>query len=364
MSGGVDSSVAAWLLANQDFDLSAVYMRNWDTRDESGTDTGCEWEKDWEDVQRVCKKLGIPCQMIDLSQEYWNKVFEPSLQVWESGATPNPDVWCNREIKFGSLLERLPTSSIGNTWFATGHYARKLWVIGNGLPRPQLLRGRDPTKDQSYYLSSISESGLRQALFPIGHLRKPEVRALARKYGLPTSDRPESMGICFVGEKSRFNRFLSSYIPPKPGPIIDQTTGKAIGEHSGLWNFTIGENARIPGMHTKMFVSRKDTMSNSIFVVPGTNHSMLYCNALHVPVFNWIWKDSPHPELNLGRSFRAQAMHRYRMRSVPCTVHRDRDTGHIKIEFDEGEKAVSPGQAAVLYDDEWCLGCGIIERTS
>ncbi|KAF9447429.1 5-methylaminomethyl-2-thiouridylate-methyltransferase [Macrolepiota fuliginosa MF-IS2] len=340
-------------------------MRNWDTRDESGTDRGCEWEKDWEDVQQVCRKLDIPCQMIDLSREYWNNVFEPSLQLWESGVTPNPDVWCNKEIKFGALLERLPLASSGNIWFATGHYTRKTWSNhSDGTPRPQLLRGLDPNKDQSYYLSSISEAGLRRALFPLGGLSKSKVRELAKDYQLPTAERPESMGICFVGEKSRFNRFVSSYIPPNPGPIVDKTTGRTIAEHHGLWNYTIGENARIAGMPMKMFVSQKDTSTNTIFVVPGTDNDLLYCQTLHVPHFSWIWKDSPPREIDTEAGLQARVMHRYRMVDVPCTIHRVQNSGELKIDFDRPEKSVSPGQVAALYDEAWCLGCGIIERTS
>ncbi|RXW16350.1 hypothetical protein EST38_g9506 [Candolleomyces aberdarensis] len=271
MSGGVDSSVAALLLAREDYDLSAVFMRNWDTRDESGTDKGCEWEKDWEDVQRVCKKLDIPVSMIDLSREYWNRVFEPSLRQWELGISPNTDVWCNKEIKFGALLERLPSPSGVPPWFATGHYARKSWSSsGNYPPRPQLTRPADRHKDQTYYLSSISESGLRRALFPLNGLPKPEVRELARKHDLHNAERPDSVGICFVGEKAKFRNFLSGYIPSNSGPIIDQVTGKVLGQHDGLWNYTIGERSRLSGMPVRMSVSRKDLETNTVYVVPGT----------------------------------------------------------------------------------------------
>ncbi|KAK2460092.1 hypothetical protein APHAL10511_007890 [Amanita phalloides] len=365
MSGGVDSSVTACLLAEEDYNLSAVYMRNWDTRDESGTDKGCEWEKDWEDVQRVCRVLDIPCKLIDLSREYWNRVFEPSLYQWEMGVTPNPDVWCNKEIKFGALLERLPSN--GHTqkkpWFATGHYARKDWAECHGKYRPRLLHAADRNKDQSYYLSAISEDGMRRALFPLGHLNKPEVRQLAQKYQLPTADRPESMGICFVGEKTRFGKFLSSYILPRPGPIHELSTNRIIGEHTGLWNYTIGENARIAGMPTRMFVAKKDPSYNAIYVAPGADNSALYCSAMQVTKHKWIWADKAPKELFAPSGFRAHVMYRYRMRDVPCTIYMQGDESNLLIKFDEPQKAVSPGQVATLYHGDWCLGCGTILET-
>ncbi|KAF5358301.1 hypothetical protein D9756_001214 [Leucocoprinus leucothites] len=383
MSGGVDSSVTAALLAEKDFDLSAVFMRNWDTRDETGQDRGCEWEKDWEDVQRVCRKLDIPCQLvslfspshkpaldsffdqIDLTKEFWNNVFQPALHLWETGATPNPDVWCNREIKFGALLNQLPVTSSGETWLATGHYARKMWAdTSEGLSRPQLFCAVNSHKDQSYYLSSISESSLRRTIFPLGYLEKPEVRELAKKYELHNADRDESMGICFVGQKSRFNQFLGSYLPPKPGPIVNKTTGKVVAQHNGIWSYTIGEGARLAGAPERLFVSGKDPATNTIYVVPGTHNPMLNCHSLHVPKFHWIWKDSPPPEIDSADGFRAFVRHRYRMASEVCRVYRLPDSGHIRIDFDKAGKSASPGQVAAVYDGSWCLGCGIIERTS
>ncbi|KAF5385663.1 hypothetical protein D9757_005465 [Collybiopsis confluens] len=360
MSGGVDSSVAARLLANQDYDLSAIYMRNWDTRDESGTDKGCEWEKDWEDVQRVCKSVGIPCSMIDLSREYWNRIFQPALDVWQSGSTPNPDVWCNREIKFGALLEHLPLdSSKGKSWFATGHYAAKGWS-SNG--RPRLLSAKDHVKDQSYYLSSISEQGLARALFPLGNLTKVEVRELARSYRLETAERPESMGLCFVGEKGKFSQFLNSYIPPNPGPIIEYTTGKVIGQHKGLWTYTIGEKAKIPGQLYKTFVAHKDPLKNVIYVVPGSNHQALLLHRVICQDWKWIWNDSPPPGITESSGFRAAVKVRHRMESLPCTVKVAQD-GTIEIITDDFLRGVSPGQVAALWDKDWCLGCGVIYAT-
>ncbi|KAF9014244.1 5-methylaminomethyl-2-thiouridylate-methyltransferase [Cyathus striatus] len=356
MSGGVDSSVTALLLARKEYDLSGVFMRNWDTRDESGSDKGCEWEKDWEDVQRVCKHIGMPCEMIDLSREYWTNVFEPALHIWEGGGSPNPDVFCNRclkfcrEIKFGALLNRL-SKHHPDSWIATGHYARKGYITQHPT-RPQLLRPADTHKDQTYYLSSVPETSLARTLFPLSELIKPEIRNLAREHGLHNAERRDSVGICFVGEKRNFRGFLSNYLTPTPGPIYDVVSGKIIAQHQGLWNFTIGENARLPGLPEKVFVARKNLEDNSI------HHEMLYMTTVYVPTFNWIWQDSPPVGLDSPEGIRLKAMHNYRTKAVDCTV--TRSDGGLLIIPDEPQRAVTPGQVAVLYDGDWCLGCGII----
>lgn len=372
MSGGVDSSVAAKLLADQDYDLSAVFMRNWDTRDELGRDsglqTGCEWEKDWQDVQSICRTLDIPCKLVDLSKEYWNRVFEPALEMWENGQTPNPDVWCNRHIKFGHLLHTLQIVE-SNSWFATGHYARKAWSSPtNGVPpRPKLLRfAADPIKDQSLFLSSIKESALSRALFPLGdaqltaHLKnvpsgfpethgplnKSHVKALAKHWGLVTAEKEESMGLCFVGERGKFHNFIcassstfmpscwysspaASYLPPKPGPIVqiqnDPSTRtpieRVVGTHSGLWNYTIGQNARVPGLPQKTFVSRKNADSNTLFVVFGGTNEALYAKTIWLDNASWIWQDSPPVKLeNLDVGWTGWIKARHRMVLKRCRV--------------------------------------------
>ncbi|KAH8106930.1 5-methylaminomethyl-2-thiouridylate-methyltransferase [Cristinia sonorae] len=362
MSGGVDSSVVAGLLSKQDYDLSAVFMRNWDTRDESGTDKGCEWEKDWEDVQKVCQIMDIPCIMIDLSREYWTRVFEPSLHAWERGHTPNPDIWCNKEVKFGALMSHL---SSPNTWIATGHYARKGWSSLNAemIPRPQLLRPADRLKDQTFYLSAMPESSLRRTLFPIADLQKHQVRELAHQWQLPVANREESMGICFVGEKRKFTDFLSQYIPPKAGHIINGETGEVVGDHDGLWRFTIGQGARLRGHAQKLFVSAKDFDHNVIYVVPGSDHPDLYKKQITVRDWQWIWADSPPPSINESHGFQCRMQYAHRMMDVPCTVRRGDASGAIVIELEEAQRAVAPGQVAVVWDGDWCLGCGVIERT-
>ncbi|EGN95715.1 hypothetical protein SERLA73DRAFT_76789 [Serpula lacrymans var. lacrymans S7.3] len=369
MSGGVDSSVTAKILAEKNYDLSAVFMRNWDTRDESGSDHGCEWEKDWEDVQRVCALLDIPCRLVDLSREYWTRVFEPSLRTWEMGATPNPDVWCNKEVKFGALIDNLtqdPASS-NPPWLATGHYARKDWMPFDSTShcRPRLLRAHDLTKDQTYYLSSISEAALLHSLFPLGDLTKKSVRELALKWKLPTAAREESMGICFVGEKRKFHEFISQYIPPNPGPIVDLNTGAELGTHQGLWTYTIGQGAKICGLPEKMFVAQKDVEKNTVHVVPGTDHPALYCSSLLVQNWAWIWADSIPQALRDGAGLKARMKFRHVMPDIGCTVHLYREGGgHLRIIFDEPQKAISPGQSATVWLDDWCLGCGIIHSTA
>ncbi|ESK84034.1 trna (5-methylaminomethyl-2-thiouridylate)-methyltransferase [Moniliophthora roreri MCA 2997] len=377
MSGGVDSSVVARLLTERDHDLSAVFMRNWDLRDESGTDEGCQWERDWNDVQRLCKALDIPCKMVDLSKEYWTRIFEPSLEIWQSGQTPNPDVLCNREIKFGALLDQLSLDE--GTWLATGHYARKVWQEGSN-PRPKLLSAKDRIKDQAFYLASINETGLSRALFPLGNLLKSQVKEMARKWNLDAVERKESTGLCFIGERSgRFSQFLTSYITPKPGPIYDLLTHKQVGEHRGLWSFTTGENARISGMSQRMFVAHRDTKLNAIFVVPGGDNKLLHCDTVVLHDWSWIWRDTLPPGLSTTEGFEGFAKIRHRMSAVPCTVKlipvsaipsvftREDGQGQeqaLTVTFSDPyiQSGVSPGQIAAIWDSdgEWCLGCGSI----
>lgn len=358
MSGGVDSSVTAKLLAEKDYDLSAVFMRNWDTRDESGVDVGCEWEKDWEDVQRVCRKLDIPCRMVDLSREYWLRVFEPAIRTWEKGNTPNPDVYCNAEIKFGALLDNLPERT---DFLATGHYARKTYHPQNH--RPQLMRSSDPSKDQTYYLSSISESGLDKALFPLADVSKVQVREIARAAGLHNASRDESMGLCFVGERRRFNDFLGEYMVPRPGPILEIDTHVQLGQHNGLWNYTIGQGARLPGLMNKLFVAGKDLQKNVIYVALPDNPA-LFISSIKSNDFRWIWRDSPPTSAFSHQGFRASVQVRHRMSAVPVTVRQRWTSNAVQITFDEPHKAVAQGQIAALYDGDHCLGCGTIDETT
>ncbi|KAG8791379.1 hypothetical protein FRC12_009322 [Ceratobasidium sp. 428] len=387
MSGGVDSSVTAALLAKQDYDLSAVFMRNWDMRDESGSDVGCEWEKDWEDVQRVCRYIGVPRTLRDFSKEYWNRVFTPALDSWSEGRTPNPDVFCNREIKFGSLFDHIAQDS--QTFLATGtrppsplshpstntcsrhtigHYAQITHHLTYG---PRLTRAIDRHKDQTYYLSSVSQSKLAQTLFPIGHLTKPQLRQLASEMNLPTAERSESMGLCFVGERGRFSSFLSQYIPPKPGPILLHPSLSQIGTHQGLYTLTIGQNARVPGQPKKMFVARKRVEDNSIIVVDSSTHPALMCTSVRLRGWKWISENMEELRTlnDTSESERASTpaglpvltQIRHRMEPVAGTLYNLGDT--FEIRFAEPLHGVAAGQVGAAWDGEWCLGCGEIEST-
>jgi len=224
-----------------------------------------------------------------------------------------------------------------------------------------LYRSADRHKDQTYYLSSVPESQLHKALFPIGHLTKPEVRELATRYSLPTASRSESMGICFVGEKGHFNQFLSQYIPPKPGRIVD-TKGKDLGAHRGLWMYTIGQGARIPGLTTKLFVARKNAAANELVVAPS-DHPSLFCTSVFVSSWHWIWDDHPPSSVDSPTGLRASVQIRHRMSEVPCTIFR-RKGGVFEIRFEQPEQGVAPGQIAVVWDGEWCLGSGKIVDTT
>ena len=375
LSGGVDSSVTALLLAqSSQYDLSAVFMRNWNELDESGSlqpgsggSTGCTWQRDWADVEAVCRHLGIPVRMIDLSREYWTQVFEPALGDWKQGTTPNPDVSCNREIKFGALMDRVLPHNGGKSWLATGHYASIAW---SDQGRPMLMRAKDRTKDQTYYLSSVGEQRLAHAHFPLANLLKSEVRQLARQFDLPTAERRESMGICFIGPRGSdgsqqvsntqgFSHFLNGYIASQPGEMVNEH-GHVVAHHRGLHTLTVGQGARICGATSKYYVARKDIGANRIVVVQGKDHPMLLCRRLYVRDMGWIWNDPPS-ELRDGGVGKVKllAQVRHRQTETECVVSRG-ESGYV-VEFQEPVLAVAPGQVLGLWKGDWCLGSGVIE---
>ncbi|KAF8698582.1 tRNA methyl transferase, partial [Rhizoctonia solani] len=336
--------------AAKDLQISAVFMRNWDTRDETGSDVGCEWEKDWEDVKRVCQHIGIPYELKDFSRQYWTRVFTPALDAWANGRTPNPDVFCNREIKFGALFESIIPPNDENTWLATGHYARIVYYHG----RPRLMRSDDPNKDQTYYLSSVRENKLKRTLFPLSDLTKPVIRALAQEMRLPTAERGESMGLCFVAE----------YIPPSSGPILLYPSMKQVGEHKGLHTLTIGQNARIPGQPKKLFVAKKT--AEAILVVDDVNHPALMCQSVTLANWKWISQDQDEvmeldDKASGPRGIPVFTQIRHRM--VPVSGILQKVDNIYSLSFDSPIHGVAPGQVGTAWDRDWCLGCGEIEIT-
>ncbi|BGO89620.1 hypothetical protein NBRC10512v2_001575 [Rhodotorula toruloides] len=363
MSGGVDSSVAARLLLEQGYDVEPVFMRNWDTLDEQSGSGGCEWERDWEDVRTICREnLGaLKPRLVDLSREYWSHVFEPALEGWAAGVTPNPDVTCNQHIKFRVLPERLLAED-PSAWIATGHWAR-LGPSPFDPSQPALFRSSNTGKDQSHYLSTSPIAALRRTLFPLGaYSSKDDVRDLAREWGMHTGEKKDSMGICFVGVRKGFSGFLDSYLPPSPGNILD-VTGKVVGRHNGLWRYTVGERARIGGQSEAMFIASKDAESNTITIVPKS-HPMLRCVSLLSNDFRWISPSHPPPEVGPPQGFECEAQ----TRSLPfgalakCTVRRWGKRS-LDIDLHEPLVGVSPGQTVALYKGDWCLGGGTIQST-
>ncbi len=347
MSGGVDSSVAALLLKEQGHDVIGLFMHNWEEQE----DGQCTSAQDWADVQAVCGKLGIPHYSVNFSKEYGERVFKYFLDEYSKGRTPNPDVLCNREIKFGVFRDY--ALRLGNT-IATGHYCNISSVSGE----PILLKAKDTNKDQTYFLCDTRTEQLNNVIFPLGNTVKSEVRALAAKYGLITSTKKDSTGICFIGER-KFRAFLSQYLPSKAGAIVD-TEGREIGTHAGLMYYTLGQRRGlgIGGVkgeaQDRWYVVEKRLKDNTLVVSCGEGEELL-TYGLKTESINLIGKvDKP-------QIFRCTAKMRYRQSEQPVTVKLDKDCFTIK--FDARQRAVTPGQYAVLYDGERCLGGGVIKET-
>ena len=348
MSGGVDSSVAAILLKEQGYEVIGVFMKNWDETDENGV---CPADEDYKDVRAVAEQLDIPYYSVNFVKEYWDRVFTYFLDEYKAGRTPNPDVMCNKEIKFKAFLDY--AMKIGADYIATGHYAR----IERESGKVKLLRGLDDNKDQTYFLCQLSQEQLEKVLFPIGEYNKKDIRAIAEKYNLKTAKKKDSTGICFIGERD-FAEFLNRYLPAKPGKIVTPE-GKILGNHVGLMHYTIGQRKGIGIGNTKdgsgepWFVADKDLEKNELMVVQGGDHERLYSKALIADNFNFINK----------REFplKCTAKFRYRQKDVGVTVEKT-GTDSYRIIFDKPEKAVTLGQIVVLYDNEECLGGGIIKE--
>lgn len=350
MSGGVDSSVTALLLKQQGYDVIGIFMKNWDDTDEFGN---CTAESDAEDVRRVCEQIDIPYYTVNFEKEYYDKVFAYFLEEYKRGRTPNPDVMCNREIKFGEFLNK--ALDLGADYVATGHYARVIAEDGTY----KLLRGVDSNKDQTYFLNALNQSQLSKAMFPIGHLPKPEVRRIAEEAGLYTAKKKDSTGVCFIGERN-FREFLSQYLPAKSGDMVDIVTGEVKGRHDGLMYYTLGQRQGLgiggSGNGEPWFVAEKDLDLNILYVVQGDTHPSLYSTGLIASEINWI---AGADKLS-AETFKCTAKFRYRQPDQGVTVSK-REDGTLYVQFDQPQKAITPGQAVVFYDGEVCLGGGIIE---
>ncbi len=349
MSGGVDSSVAALLLKEQGYNVIGLFMLNWEENDENGC---CTAEDDYADVRRVCSLIDIPYYTVNFAKEYVDRVFSYFLAEYKAGRTPNPDVLCNREIKFGPFLEE--AKKLGADYIATGHYCKISHE--NGVHR--LLKAKDQNKDQTYFLNQLSQRQLENVLFPLQDMEKPEIRKIALERGLATAKKKDSTGICFIGERN-FRKFLSTYLPAQKGKILD-LSGKEVGEHMGLMYYTLGQRrglelGGIKGEEEggRWFVVKKDLERNILYVSHG-DESPLYSKSCEVSSFNWI----PFPPQK--QAFDCMAKFRYRQPDQPVRVQVLPDN-RLHIDFAEKQRAVTEGQYAVLYDGEQCLGGGVIE---
>lgn len=346
LSGGVDSSVAAYLLKEQGHDVTGLFMYNWEESDENGV---CSSESDYEDVKKVCGILKIPYYSVNFAKEYLDRVFSDFLKEYSLGRTPNPDVLCNREIKFGPFLDY--ALKLGADKIATGHYCG----VSQNNGRFFLDKAKDSNKDQTYFLNQLSQYQLSKVVFPLSDITKPEVREIAKKLGLSTASKKDSTGICFIGER-KFKEFLQNYLPAKPGKIID-TEGNIIGTHDGLMYYTLGQRrglgiGGIHGSNGRWFVIDKDLKNNNL-IVSCKDETLLYSKALITYNVNWI------PEIP-SDNFECYAKFRYRQDEQ--RVHVSKIENGYRIDFFQKQRAVTPGQYVVFYDQDHCLGGGVIEE--
>ena len=349
ISGGVDSSVAAYLLKKQGHEVIGLFMINWEEKNGA-----CTAEEDYEDVKRVCNKLGIPYFSVNYAKEYYQRVFKYFLEEYKAGRTPNPDVLCNREIKFGPFLDK--ALALGADMIATGHYAKKIEKDGKFY----LAKADDLNKDQSYFLNQLSQYQLSKVLFPLAEISKPQVREIAKKLELSTASKKDSTGICFIGERN-FKKFLSEFLPAQPGEIVD-TQGKVVGKHDGLMYYTLGQRRGLNigglkgGNGQRWFVLEKDLQNNRLIVSQGEDE-LLFSDGLIATDMNWI------PERPNQEEFVCFAKFRYRQPDQKVKVKITGETT-IQVDFDQKQRAITPGQFVVLYDNQGlCLGGGIIDRS-
>jgi len=351
LSGGVDSAVAAALLRRQGADVQALHMSNWDERDRY-----CSAAIDLQDARQVCEQLDIPLHAVNFAKEYREQVFDYFLTEYAAGRTPNPDVLCNREIKFGVF--RNYAKRLGATFIATGHYARTR-ISGNAC---QLLKGRDGRKDQSYFLHAVPEAALRDAIFPLGELQKDDVRNLAHDLALCVKDKKDSTGICFIGERP-FREFLSTYLPAKPG-YIESSDGEQLGEHHGLMYYTLGQRqglgigGRRDSGSAAWYVAAKDIDRNALIVVQG-DHPLRFSSA--VKCQHPVWINGAPAAFAAGKPLQCTVKIRYRQADQRCTLSPSSD-GSVQVTFEQAQADATPGQYAVFYDGDLCLGGGAIDQ--
>ena len=352
MSGGVDSSVAALMLHRAGYDVLGVFMNNWEEQDDSGV---CTSERDWDDVRRVCDVIGLPYYSVNFAKEYRERVFAHFLEESRKGRTPNPDVLCNREIKFNVFLDF--ARSLEADKLATGHFAGLDYANGEY----RLLRVPDENKDQTYFLYMLGQKALSQAMFPVGHLYKKEIRQIAKEANLPVFEKKDSTGVCFIGERN-FREFLSKYLPAKPGKIID-THGHIQGEHVGLMYYTLGQRRGLgiggSGDGRRWFVVEKDLRRNVLVVDQGEDSPLLYAKSAECSEATWIAGHAPVAE-NTPLYCKVRLRHRQPLQDVIATI---RGT-EVHLEFPTKQRAVTPGQSAVLYQGEVCLGGAIVDSAN
>lgn len=349
ISGGVDSAVAALLLKQQGYQVSGIFMQNWQADID---DPYCTADQDLRDAKAVCAEIGIPLQTVNFATEYWQRVFDIFLDEYSAGRTPNPDILCNKEIKFKAFLDY--SIQIGADFIATGHYVRKTLVEN----KYQLLKGVDPTKDQSYFLYTLGQNQLQYSLFPVGHLKKKEVREIAHAAGLVNQAKKDSTGICFIGER-KFKQFLSEYLLAQPGDIVD-VNGKIIGRHDGLMFYTLGQRQGlgIGGLkgasEAPWYVVRKDIENNKLMIAQDSSHPYLMSKILFCKDLHWVLGEAP------AEQFACRAKIRYRQADQECIV-RQMEKDVYEVVFVDLQRAITPGQAVVFYDGEVCLGGGTIK---
>ncbi|GGI21299.1 tRNA 2-thiouridine(34) synthase MnmA [Oxalicibacterium faecigallinarum] len=360
MSGGVDSSVSAWLLKEQGYEVIGLFMKNWEDDDDSEY---CSTRQDWIDAASVADVVGVDIEAVNFAAEYKDRVFAEFLREYEAGRTPNPDVLCNAEIKFKAFLDH--AVSLGADLIATGHYARVREVTsGPDAGQVQLLKAVDASKDQSYFLHRLNQAQLAKTLFPLGEIKKTEVRKIAEQLKLPNATKKDSTGICFIGERP-FREFLNRYLSYQPGPM-KTPDGTVVGEHVGLSFYTLGQRKGIGigGMKTHRnadgtsdawYVARKDVVNNTLYVVQGHDHPWLLSSELHAGQMSWIAGTPPTDEALFAKT-------RYRQADVDCRQHTSADG--FSLAFSTPQWAVTPGQSAVLYQGDVCLGGGIIDTSN